>query len=106
MQVYICVDLFFHPVSPIDVGHSAHASSSSRGFDFSIEHPLVHTILGDGAVSWEGLDMRLQTAVDDIYSLGDLLDKVQFSLSKREDSSGNFTTTANAMHSESHHAIA
>jgi len=49
-------------------------------FDFSIEHPLVHTILGDGAVSLEGLDMRLQTAVDDIYSLGDLLDKVQFFL--------------------------
>ena len=106
MQVYICVDLLFHPVSPIDVGHSAHASSSSRGFDFSVEHPLVHTILGDGAVSWEGLDMRLLTAVDDIYSLGDLLDKVQFSLSKREDSSGNFTATPNAMCSKSHHAIA
>jgi len=75
-------------------------------FDFSIEHPLVHTILGDGAVSLEGLDMRLQTAVDDIYSLGDLLDKVQFSLSKRKDSSGIFTTTANAMRSKSHRAIA
>lgn len=106
MQVYICVDLFFHPVSAIDAGHSAHASSSSRGFDFSAEHPLVRTILDDDTVSWEDLDMRFQTAVDDIYTLGDLLDKVDFSRSKCDDISGNFAATPNAMRSNSHHAIA
>jgi len=55
------------------------SSESSRGFVFSLAHPLVHISDDDpSAVSWEDLDMQLQSPVDSRYDLGKLLAKVQF----------------------------
>ena len=101
--------LVHHSVSPIDVGHSAHASSSSRGFlgfdFFSLAHPLVTTLIDcPGTVSWGDLDMQLQSPVDSRYDLGKLLAKVQFS--ERDHISANIAATPNAMYLKSHHAIA
>ena len=95
----------YRSVSPIDVGHSAHASSSSGGFVFSLAHPLVHILDDDpSAVSWEDLDMQLQSPVDSRYDLGKLLAKVQFS--ERNHISADIAATPNATHLKSHHAIA
>jgi len=83
MYVKFVVQEFQTSVSPNDVGDSAHASSSSRGYlgidFFSLAHPLVRTLVDcPGTVSWGDLDMQLQSPVDSRYDLGKLLAKVQF----------------------------
>ena len=75
--------LVYHSVSPNDVGDSAHASSSSRGFlgfdFFSLAHPLVRTLVDcPGTVSWGNLDMQLQSPVDSRYDLGNCLPRFSF----------------------------
>ena len=61
---------------------SAHASSSARGFDFSLQHQL-HTTKRDrpGTVGWNDLDMHSSIfhSYGPLYDLEELSGEVKFS---------------------------
>ena len=99
MKIYHLKNLYWFTISLMVVGHSAHSSSSSRPFDFCLDHPLITTDPAVG-VDWSDLDLQPR------YALESLFNRVNFSWDEREHISRHEVRSSGNVRRGKSHAIA
>ena len=104
MKIYHLKNLYWFTISLMVVGHSAHSSSSSRPFDFCLDHPLITTDPAVG-VDWSDLDLRSSVGKPR-YALESLLNQVNFSWDEREHISRHEVRSSGNVRRGKSHAIA
>ena len=103
-KIYHLKNLYWFTISLMVVGHSAHSSSSSRPFDFCLDHPLITTDPAVG-VNWSDLDLR-SSVRKPRYALESLFNRVNFSWDEREHISRHEVRSSGNVRRGKSHAIA